>query len=179
MGVVIDAFRRTGNADFTQQFKGTGTGFPVVQGQVGLDRFDQLPADGIEWVERSQGILKYGADAAAADPAQFFVGQVINAPAFQDDFALGDTAWRLQQADNGGAGQGFTGARFTHHPKYFAWRNIKRDVIHRHQGAMPGGKFNPQVADRQQGLAAAVWLVHAYVTAAWGSGRHAANRPTD
>ena len=42
-------------------------------------------------------------DFAAANVAQLVIAQVVNATAFEQHFAAGNTAWRLQQADDGRA----------------------------------------------------------------------------
>jgi hypothetical protein len=57
-------------------------------GQVRADGFGQLPADGVQRVQRGQRVLEDGADLAAPDVAHLLVcDQVVDALAFQQDLA--------------------------------------------------------------------------------------------
>ena len=58
------------------------------------------------------GSWKIGADLATADLAHLFVGQIVDALAVEQDLPAGDPAWRLQQADDGGAGERLAGTGF-------------------------------------------------------------------
>jgi len=71
---------------------------------VRADGLLELPADAVEGVERGEWILEHHADAAAAYAAQALRRQVVDALAFEPNLAAGDAAGRLEQADDGEAG---------------------------------------------------------------------------
>ena len=78
--------------------------------QMGCHGFGQLPAHGIQRVQRRQRVLENSADFLAANAAHILITQIINAPAIQENFAGGDAPRRFQQADDRGPGHGFAGA---------------------------------------------------------------------
>ncbi len=120
------------------------------QRQVGLDGLDQLAADRIERIEAGQRVLEDGADPRAAHLAHLLVGQLVDAPSFEPDLAGGDAARRLEQADDGIAGQRLAGARFAHHAQDLAGRDVERHVVDREQRAAPRREFDAQVLDLEQ-----------------------------
>ena len=122
-----------------------------VHRQVRQDGLDELLADGVERVQRGQWILKDRANLAATDGAHLRVGQVVDTLAFEQDFAAGDAARRLQQADDGRAGERLAGARLADDAKDFAGRNLEGDVVQRQERAMARGELHPQVAHFKQG----------------------------
>jgi hypothetical protein len=67
--------------------------------------------------------------------AHLLVRQVVDALAFEQDLAAGHAARRLQQADDGGAGERLARARFAHHAQDLARRDVEGDVVQRAQGA--------------------------------------------
>src|SRR6185503_12761311 len=115
----------------------------------GEDGLLELPADGIERIERGERVLKHHADPAPAHLAQLVVRQVVDAPALESHLACRDASRRLDQADDGEAGERLAGARFAHHAEHLAWRDRERDAVHRDEGAPPGRELHPQVADLQ------------------------------
>ena len=62
----------------------------------------------------------------------------------------GDAPGRLEQADDGGAGQRLAGARLADHAEDLARRDVERDVVEREQRAAPGRELDAQVADFEQ-----------------------------
>ena len=144
--VLVDALLGRRNAGVLQQLHGALAGSLTAQAQMNLNCLGQLPAHGVERVQRGQRVLKDGADAAAADLAHRFGGQVVDALAGQPDFAAGDPAGRLQQADDGRAGERLASARLAHHAQDLAGCDVERHIVQRQQGAAAGRKFHPQVA---------------------------------
>ncbi|MCY1524745.1 hypothetical protein D9M68_596930 [compost metagenome] len=147
MRIVVDALARGRNPGRRQQLHGTVAGLGPTHVQVRHDGLRQLPAHRVQGVERRQGILEHGPDLAAAHAAHLLIGQVVDAPARQQDLAGGDAPGRLQQTDDGGAGQRLAGAGFAHHAQDFARLDGKRHIVQRAQGAAARGKFHAQVAD--------------------------------
>src|SRR5678815_6058805 len=109
------------------------------------DRLLELRADGVERIERSERVLEHHADAAPAQPAQLFVRQVVDAAAFEAHFARGDAPGRLEQPDDGEAGERLAGAGFADHAEHLARSNRERDLVDRDQGSPPGREFDAQV----------------------------------
>ncbi len=145
--VVVDALLGGGNAGVLQQLDGTLARLVGVHRQVGLDGLDQLAADAVERVQRGQRILEDGADLAAADVAHLLVRQMVDALALQQDLAAGHAPGRLQQADDGRAGERLAGARLAHHAQDLARCNGEGNVVQRAQRAAPAGEFDDQVLD--------------------------------
>src|SRR5215216_3328727 len=70
-----------------------------------LNRFSQLLADPEQRVERGERVLEHHADPLAANAAQVFGGEVVDACALQQHLAARDTARRIEQADDCSAGE--------------------------------------------------------------------------
>ncbi len=68
--------------------------------------------------------------------------QVVDALAAQQHFAARDAAGRLDQPDDGRAGDRFAGAGFADHAEHLARRDVERDVVDRGQRAAPGREFD-------------------------------------
>ena len=124
----------------------------VAGGEIRLtgERIDQLPAHGVERVQRGEWVLKDGADALAADLAHGLMRQVVDARAIEQDLPTGHPAGWLQQADDGRAGERLAGAGFTHHAQDFARRDIEVDVVQGQQRAVAGGELDTQMFDFEQ-----------------------------
>src|SRR6185369_16374783 len=139
---------------------------------VRLDGFNQLSAHGVERIQRGERILEYRADLAAADEAHLLRRQVVDALAFQQDLARHHPPGRLEQADDGSAGQRLAGAGLANNAEDLAGCDIEGDVIQRTQGAMSARELDDEVLDLEQAHA-----MKAPVTAASDSRHRAANRP--
>src|SRR5437016_2495886 len=111
------------------------------------DGFLELPADGIERIERGERVLEDDADAPAAQAPQFLVRQVVDAPAFEAHLAGGDAPRRLEQADDREPGDRLARAGLADDAEDFARCNGKRDVIQRGERAAPRRKFDFEVDD--------------------------------
>ena len=107
-----------------------------------LNRLDQLPAHRVKRIERSQRVLKDRTDFAATDMPHLIVIEMVNALTFEQDLPASDTPRRLQQTNDGRAGEGFTRARFTNHTEDFTGGDIERNVVQRTQRAAASGKFD-------------------------------------
>ena len=193
--VLLDALFSRRDARFLQQPNRALAGFFGADRQVGEDGFGQLAPDGVQRVQRGQRVLKDGADLAATDGPHLLVGQVVDALAGQANLPASNAAGRLQQADDGRTRERLAGARFTHHAQDFTRGDVKGDVIQRQQGAAPGGEFNPQVLDFEQGRCHRVFWVGSArhpvrapllrmnvglsINATWGSAHRAASRPAN
>ena len=110
-----------------------------------LDGFNQLAAYGVKRVQRGQRVLKNRADTAAPDAAHLLVRQVVDALAFEQDLPAANAPRRLQQPDDGRAGERLSGARLAHHAQDFTRRDVKGNVVQRAQRTAPAGKFDDQV----------------------------------
>ena len=163
--VLLDALLGSRNARFLQQLDGALAGFLLAHRQVGADGLDELPADRVQRVQRSQRVLEDGADLAAADAAHLLAAEVVDALAFEADLAAGHAAGGLEQADDGRARERLAGPGFTDHAQDLAGLDGKRDVVQREQRAVPGGELHPQMVDFEK----------RHVSAGGGSGRHAAS----
>ena len=62
----------------------------------------------------------------------------------------GDAAGRLEQADDGVAGQRLARARFAHHAQHLAGRDVERHVVDREQRAAPRRELDAQVLHLEQ-----------------------------
>ena len=107
----------------------------------------QLLADAAGRVERGQWVLKNRPNLAAPNVAHLVGVQVVYALAFQQNLATRHTAWRLQQANDGGPGQRLAGTRLAHHTQDFAGCDVERNVVQRTQRAVAAGEFHHQVFD--------------------------------
>jgi hypothetical protein len=143
-----------------------------VHGQVGADGLDQLPADGVERVERGQRVLEDRADLAAADPAHRIETEVVDALAFEQDLAAGHAARRLEQADDGRARERLAGAGFAHHAEDFALARCRRKCRRAHAACRGGWEFDDEVLDLEQRHGG----VLLFFSAGAGSARRAASR---
>src|SRR5665213_4597962 len=101
MRVLLQPFFGGWNSRFLEQTDCTLPRFGGIDREVSLDRLDQLSADGVERVERSQGILENCPDRAAAHLAHRLVRQRVDASAVEVDLARGDPAGRIEQTDDG------------------------------------------------------------------------------
>ncbi len=101
-------------------------------GDVGLDRLDQLLADRVERVQRwSAGP---GRPCRSRWPRILRIssgGRLSMRSPFKQDLAAGDAAGRLQQADDGGAGQRLAGAGFAHDAEDLTGGDVEGDVDRR------------------------------------------------
>ena len=75
------------------------------------------------------------------------VVEVVDALAFQQDLPAGDAARRLQQADDGRAGERLARAGLADHAQDLAGRDVEGDVVERAQRAAAAGKFDDEVLD--------------------------------
>ena len=92
---------------------------------MGEDGFLELPADGVERIERGQRVLEDHADPAPAELAHLLGRQVVDAPAFEAHLAGGDAPGRLEQPDHGEPGDRLARARLADHAQDFARRDGK------------------------------------------------------
>jgi hypothetical protein len=150
MRVLVDALLGRRDARVLQQTHGPLAGFLRAHGQVGLDGLGQLPADGVQRVQRGQRVLEDGADLAPADGTHLLVRQVVNALALQQDLTAGDAPGRLQQPNDGRPRERLARARLAHHAQHLARSDVKGDVVQRQQCAATGGELHPEVADFKQ-----------------------------
>ncbi|KAF4531075.1 hypothetical protein B566_EDAN019082, partial [Ephemera danica] len=104
-----------------------------------------------EYAQGGGRVLEHGANVAAAQLAHLAFGQVVDAPAFEQDFAVRHPPGRFQQADDGRAGERFSGARFTHHAEDFTGGDFERHIVQCAQFAAAGMEFHLEVAHFEQG----------------------------
>ena len=147
MWVVVDALFGGRNAGVLEQLNSALAGLLGRHWQVGQNRLGQLPTDGVQRVERGQWVLKNRPNLAAPNVAHLVGVQVVYALAFQQNLATRHTAWRLQQANDGGPGQRLAGTRLAHHTQDFAGCDVERNVVQRTQRAVAAGEFHHQVFD--------------------------------
>lgn len=113
------------------------------------DRLDELIADREQRIERCQGILEDRADHLSAQRRHRSAGQRVDTLLPDEDLAAGDTAGRLEQADDRGAGQGLSGARLTDDAEYLAARYRQRNAPDGGQNAAACRELDDEVADIQ------------------------------
>src|SRR5476651_2333555 len=142
---MVDALLGTGNADFLQEIERPRTRRRSRQRQMSPDCLDELLAHRIERIETGQRVLEDRADARATHLAHFLVGKIVDALALEPYLAGGNAARRLEQADDGIAGERFARARLAHDAQHFTGRNVERDVVDREQGAAPRRKLDAEV----------------------------------
>ena len=87
MRVLVQALLGRGDAGLLQQLDRALPGSRGTHRQMGLDRLDELLADGEQRIERRQRILEDRADVATADPAHRLVRQVVDAAPVEPDLA--------------------------------------------------------------------------------------------
>src|SRR5471032_126242 len=117
---------------------------------MGLDGLDELAAHRIERIEAGERILEDRADPGATHLAHLLVRQIVDALALEPDLARGDAAGRLEQADDGVAGQRLARARLAHHAQHLARRDVERYVVDGHQRAAPRREFDAKVLHLEQ-----------------------------
>ena len=149
--VVVDAPLGRRDADLPQQLDGTGARLGRVHRQVLFDRLGDLAPDGVERIQRRERVLEDRPDAPAADLAHLLAGEIVDAGAFQQDLAPGDSPGALEQADDRGAGDRLARARFAHHPQHLARRDVEAHVIDGDQGSAPGVELDAEVFDLEEG----------------------------
>ena len=141
----IDAFVRRRNSDLGEQIDGAPSRRLFGQSGMGPDGFDQLIANPVERVEARERVLKNHPDPFSTDMSHLFRRQIVDPQAGQIDFAAGDAAGRVDQADHRKSGHGFSGAGFADHAQDFALGDIERNAVDRMQHLMAGDEFDPQV----------------------------------
>ena len=114
------------------------------------DRLGQLIADPQQRIEAGQRILEDDADPPPADLAHPLPAADCRCARRREDLAAGDPAGRIEQADDGEAGERFAGAGFADDAEHLAWRDVERDAVERGQRPLPGGEFHLEIANRKQ-----------------------------
>ena len=102
---MVDALLGRRDAGVHQQADGALACFGSAHRQMRLDGLDQLLSDRVERVQRGQRVLEDGTDLATTDVPHLVGTQVVDALALQQDLATGHATGRLEQADDGRAGQ--------------------------------------------------------------------------
>src|SRR5690606_12570053 len=141
---------RIGNARIGQKCDGARSRLRFAERQVAPDRLDQLFADGIKRIEAGQRVLEHHADALAAQPRNGLGIERVDALALEVDLALGDTAGRLDQPDDRGAGHGLASARFPDHAQHLAGHDVEGDSVDRGEDAPAQEELDLEVADGKQ-----------------------------
>src|SRR6202044_1349155 len=95
-------------------------------------------------------VLEDDADAPPADVAHLGRRQAVDSLAGERDLAAGDSARRIEKADDGEAGQRFAGPRFADDAENLARRDVERDAVERRERPLAGGEFDPEIANRKQ-----------------------------
>ena len=121
--IMIEAARGRGDADLGQKITRALVRRRGCQVEMRHDRLDELAADRIQRVERSQRILEYRADFASTDPAHGFGREFVYAPTVEPDFTGADSSRWVDEPDDRRTGERFAGARFPNHPQHFAGRD--------------------------------------------------------
>jgi hypothetical protein len=102
-------------------------------------------ADSVQGIEAGERVLEYHPDFFSAHAAHLIIGQLINALTLKNDSAFTDATGRLEQTDDGLTCQGFARTGFSHDPKNLSRQDIKGYIVHRHQDAAAGVKFNSKM----------------------------------
>ncbi len=72
------------------------------------------------------------------------------------DFSPADSSGRVDQADNGASGEGFSGAGFADYSEHFALGDVEGYLVDREQRIVPGDKLHTEIADGENGFGHAV-----------------------
>src|SRR5205814_6274638 len=118
--------------------------------QVGRDRLGDLPANRVERIEGGERVLEHCADLASPDASKSVGRQVIDAPSAKPDFPRTDPSGRIDQADDGRAGERLARPGFADDAEHFARRNRQRYAIYRNQRSLTRWKLDAQILDCQQ-----------------------------
>ena len=159
VGVMVEPLARSGNAGFLQQGHSTLARLMGADGQMGLDGLHQLLAHAVQGVERGQWVLKNRANVAPAQAAQALAVQVVDALAVKPNAATGDAPGRLEQTNDGRAGERLARPRLTHHAQHLTGGHAERHTVQSPQHTPAGGELDHQVFDLEQGRG--VGQVHA------------------
>src|SRR4051794_28456226 len=134
--VSVDALVRGRDADLGQKLDCPLSGRGPRQVRMGPDGLDDLVADAVKRIEAGQRVLNDEADAPAADAAQVFRREIVDAPLREKNFAAPDPAWRVDEADDGRSHHRLPRpGRTRRRPQHLAPRNVERHAVHRGQHA--------------------------------------------
>ena len=152
MRVLFGADLGRGNSGFAKKLNRARFGLsPAHFRAMGPDGFDELVAHLHEGVERRERILEDRADRLPAQTLAIALGKVVDAPAFEPEFAGGDPCARREEPDQGLSRHGLPGTGFAHHAENFAFGNGEVDAVERPEGLSAGGDFNRKVFDLENG----------------------------
>jgi hypothetical protein len=119
--------------------------------QMRLHRLDHLGVDPQDRIEGHHRVLEDHRDLRAADRAQALGcggGQLLAIE--PDRAALDDAAWRIDQAQDGKAGDGLARPGFAHQAQDLARRDLEIDTVDRLGDAFLGEEMRAQVADAER-----------------------------
>src|SRR4030095_5430145 len=116
-------------------------GLRVRQRQMREDRLLELRAYGVERIQRSERVLEYDPDPAAANAAQLVLREIVDAPALEQDFSGGDASRRLEQPDDGETGERLARARLADEAHDLAGADRKGNGVDGDARRPPGREY--------------------------------------
>ena len=112
-------------------------------------RFGELVADGHQWIQAGQRILKYRTDLFAPNLSQRRLTEVAKFLAVEDDRSAGDPCGLVQQPGDGGTRDGLAGTGLPDHAEDLSGLDLKADAVYRHQETTPCGNLHGEIFDIQ------------------------------
>ena len=142
MGILVKTPHRVHNTHLLQQlqclFPGMGSRQPLLEAH----HLRDLLARAHQRVQTGQGVLEHHGDAPAPQGNQLPLRQLQQIPVSIEDAPGGDPGVGLQNAQNGPAGDGFTGPGLPHQRQGVAGFQGKGNIPHRLQNTPGGVKFH-------------------------------------
>ena len=158
VGVRLRAFGRARNADDLQQLHGALQRGFFRDVAMYMERFGNLPADGVHGVERRQRVLEDHRDVFAA-----ILRHRVVVEAEKVDAVVGDGAGHVgalgQEADHRERHHGLARARLSDDAEHFASTDVERHVAHGAHRAGFAGEGDRKIADLDE-VAADVGVAH-------------------
>ncbi len=145
--ILLDPFRRIGNADRVDQFDGSSPGLVPGQRQMGADGFHQLGFHRLERIERGERILKDHADLPAAQQPFLLFRQAVDPLAVEIDLAFGYATGFGEEADHRIADGGLAGTAFADDAEDLAGFQGQIDALHRNECGFAARKLDLEIAD--------------------------------
>ena len=135
-----------GNADEAERVAGAAAGLGAADALVGLHGLDHLRVDAQDRVQRHHRVLEDHRDVAAAKPAHVLIGQPGNIAALEQDLAGHDPARRVDQAEQGEAGDGLARPALADQAHHLPALDGERHVV--------DGAYDPGAGEEMGGEAA-------------------------
>ena len=136
-----------GDAHLAQQVDGAVLRLGLRHFLVGADGLHDLVAHAVHRVERGHGLLEDHGDLLAPDFLQLPLAHFGDVRPLVADFAAGDPAGLLQQAQDGAEGLALAAARLAHQAEGLPMEDLEGDAVHGADGLPLAGEGHVEVTD--------------------------------